>query len=152
MPERNSYIPELVRKKIIAGTLEVAVLVTMGTHIYSYSGRLYLQTSRGSIVLRFMASLANLIMKKFDTACRELCKREGFEMRLYICYVDDCRIFSRILEKGWRWTDGECQFCWKDYEDDKNNSAITRTTRESYDFTSDILEFHWRRQNDVPIL
>ena len=81
--DKHYMLPTRIQKKIIARVLELAVLVTMGTHVYSFCGRLYLQESGGPIGLRFTASLANLIMKKFDKAWGDLCEREQLVYELY---------------------------------------------------------------------
>ena len=57
-------IPNAVKKKIAARVLETAVIVCMGTHVYTFCDKLYLQQSGGPIGMRFTASLASLIMKK----------------------------------------------------------------------------------------
>ena len=131
-------VPLALKKKIVARVLELAVLVTMGTHIYSFCGQLYLQESGGPIGLRFTASLANLIMKKFDKAWREVCEREGISYELYIRYVDDCRMFCMAIGEGWAWEKGGFRFCWERWKKDmkekekegEEHSDVERTTRE----------------------
>ena len=101
--DKRCMIPDKIKKQIVARVLELLVLVTMGKHVYSFCGRLYLQESGGPIGLRFTASLANLIMKKFDKAWSKLCKREGFIYELYLRYVDDCCLFSKPISEGLGW-------------------------------------------------
>ena len=55
-----------LKKKIISLVVEAAVVVCMGTHVYSFGDKIYLQKRGGPIGMRFTASLANLVMKKWD--------------------------------------------------------------------------------------
>ena len=74
--EYKQHVPDHIKKKIVARVLETAVIICMGTHTYTFCGKTYLQESGGPIGMRFTASLANLIMKKWDTRWLKLCERE----------------------------------------------------------------------------
>ena len=78
-------------EKVIASrVLELAVLVCMGTHAYSFCGHLYLQREGGPIGMRFTASLANRVMKMWDCYFTNLATRSGIKVLLYVRHVDDC--------------------------------------------------------------
>ena len=136
-------IPSTVKKKIAARVLETAVIVCMGTHVYTFCDKLYLQQSGGPIGMRFTASLANLIMKKWDTKWQELCEREGLVVDMQLRYVDDCRVFCPFINEGWKWRDGGFHFSWQDRENDlkSGQSDIQRTTLEITNSMCSLVEF-----------
>ena len=92
-------------REIVARVLEVAVLVTMGTYVYSFCEKLFIQRSGGPIGMRSTASLANVIMKYFDGAWMKMMNLQGVIVDSYSRYVDDCRLVLASLNKGWRWTE-----------------------------------------------
>ena len=63
---------EWEKRDIIARVLEVAVLVTMSTHVYSFGSKLFIQRSGGPIGMRSTASLGNVVMKYFDKAWKSI--------------------------------------------------------------------------------
>ena len=87
----------------MARTVEVAILVTMGTHVYSFEDKVFIQRSGGPIGMRSTASLANLVMKCYDQAWLKLCDREHLISDSYSRYVDNCRIVLPSMREGWRW-------------------------------------------------
>ena len=94
---------EMIKKKIISMVIETAVIVCMGTHVYSFGEKIFLQKRGGPIGMRFTASLANLVMKKWDQSFTRLLKREGITYKMYVRYVDDCRVVLPAINKGWKW-------------------------------------------------
>ena len=94
------YITEEEKRHIISRVIETAVLVCMNTHVYSFGEDLYLQLSGGPIGMRFTAALANVVMKYWDFKWLELMKREKVMIDLYLRYVDDCRQFMPVINKG----------------------------------------------------
>ena len=56
------------KEKIVAHVIEIAVLVAMSNHLYTFGGNTYIQASGGPIGMRATASLANVIMKVWDVA------------------------------------------------------------------------------------
>ena len=60
--------------------------------------------------MRFTASLANLVMKKWDQKWIELLEREGLSHVLYVRYVDDCRMVLPAINKGWKWNGVKFEF------------------------------------------
>ena len=49
------------KREIIARVVEVATLITMCTHVYSFEDKLFIQRSGGPKGMRSTASLANLV-------------------------------------------------------------------------------------------
>ena len=105
--DSERQLPDIIKKTIIARVVEAAVLICMGTHMYTFNEKVFLQCEGGPIGMRFTASLANLIMKKWDQKWTELLDREGVMYALYARYVDDCRVILPALNKGWKWS-GDC--------------------------------------------
>ena len=93
--------------------------------------------------MRFTASLANLIMKKWDMKWQELCEREGLVVDMQLRYVDDCRVFCPFINEGWKWRDGGFHFSWQDRENDlkSGQSDIQRTTLEITNSMCSLVEF-----------
>ena len=101
---RKGDLKNWEKKEIIARTIELAVLVTVGTHVYSFEDKLFVQKSGGPIGMRSTASLANLVMRCYDQAWLKLAKAEGLILDSYSRYVDDCRLVLPSLNLGWRCT------------------------------------------------
>ena len=128
---------------VIARVIEVAILVCMSTHIYSFGPNLYLQCTGGPIGMRFTASLANLVMKEWDKAWINLLNREKIDFDLFLRYVDDCRLFMRSLEPGWIWEKGTFVYSHMQEIDDHSNGVTStqRTTREITKAMCEMTEF-----------
>ena len=101
LPKRDLLKCE--KREILARVVEIATIVAMGTHVYSFEDKLFIQRSGGPIGMRSIANLANLVMRKYDCAWLALAKKEGLIIDSYSRYVDDCRIILPSLNKGWRW-------------------------------------------------
>ena len=103
-----------VEKKIILGrVIEVAIVVAMSTHLYSFGGEVYLQSSGGPIGMRSTAGLAAVVMKMWDKSWIKLLKREGVIFDLLVRYVDDCRMMMASLNEGWTWGEKGFEFSWE---------------------------------------
>ena len=100
--DSSNIIPRKIGKKIVAAVLEIGVIVTMGTHLYSFCGKTFVQLVGGPIGLRLTAALANLIMCFFDRSLRQLLTRELIKINLSFRFVDDSRYGLRPIEPGWR--------------------------------------------------
>ena len=101
---------------IASRVLELATLVCMGTHAYSFCGHLYLQREGGPIGMRFTASLANLVMKMWDCRFTQIAENLGIKIKLFVRYVDDCRVFLRGIKRGWKWERGRLVFSKEEYD------------------------------------
>ena len=112
-PEENKWsktrgsLPGYVKKKIVSKVVEAVVLVCMGTHVYTFGDKVFLQCDGGPIGMRFTAALANLVMKMWDQRWSDLLEREQVEYLMYARYVDDCRLILPLINKGWKWS-GSC--------------------------------------------
>ena len=120
------------KRRIIAFFVEILVTVIMGTHVYEFAGRYYVQVDGGPIGLRSTACLASLIMKIWDCAWQKLLEREEIESLDMFRYVDDVREFARPLLPGVRWTGEHFVFKveWEKEDLESNLNPQQRTTRE----------------------
>ena len=64
------------KKTIVGRVVETAVIVAMATHLYSFGGETYIQSSGGLIGMRSTASLAAVVMKKWDMRWKTLMVKE----------------------------------------------------------------------------
>ena len=95
---RRTLIGEVEKRKIVARTIEIAILVAMGLHLYSFGGQVYIQLSGGPIGLCFTVCLAAVLMKIWDVAWLQLLHNENIKTELYKRYVvDDSRSLLKPL-------------------------------------------------------
>ena len=102
--DSTKSIFESEKKRILAYFVEILVNVIMGTHVYEFCGKYFLQVDGGPIGLRSTAYLASLIMKLWDCAWKKLLEREEVDLISLYRYVDDVRNFARPLIPGVRWS------------------------------------------------
>ena len=112
--------------------MEILINVVMGSHVYSFAGKIYLQSNGGPIGLRNTATLAALAMKLWDIAWLKLLVRENITVEAYYRYVDDVRNFLAPLCEGWRWNGTIFEFSdvWKSEDIESGESDDLRTMRE----------------------
>ena len=119
---RNITLEE--KRVVVSRIIEMAVLVCMNTHVYSFGPDLFLQQSGGPIGMRFTAALANVVMKMWDCSWIDLMKKEGVKWDLYLRYVDDCRLFLPSFNRGWFWDGAHLTYSKERAEEDER-SALT---------------------------
>ena len=139
----SKVISEREKRMIISRVLETAVIVCMNTHIYRFGPDLFLQKSGGPIGMRFTAALANIVMKMWDFAWVSLMKREKIVWDLYLRYVDDCRLFVPVLNKGWHWDGKRFRYSSAREEADNRKDCTDehRTTEEMAAAMSSLVGF-----------
>ena len=120
------------RKRIIAAVMEVLINVVMSSHVYSFAGKIFLQSDGGPIGLRSTATLASLAMKLWDLAWMKLVKKESIKVDEFFRYVDDIRNFLAPLCEGWRWNGCTFEFSkiWETEDLNSNESDEFRTMKE----------------------
>ena len=128
----NGYMTAVEKRRVVGTLVEIAVNVVMGTHVYEFCGKYFVQRDGGLIGLRSTASLASLIMKLWDTAWVKLLQREEIQFFEYMRYVDDCRQCMEPFCEGWRWVDGGLQFKveWEVEDLMSNETDQQRTAKE----------------------
>ena len=128
-------------KMIIATMVEIGVIVTMGTHLYTFNGVTYVQLAGGPIGLRLTAALANLLMAFFDRALRDTLEREHIKILLSFRYVDDGRLGMQPISPGWSWYDGQLQFFQDRVLEDTELGPQKHTTRVIGDILNSIVPY-----------
>ena len=96
--------------KIIGLVVELGVLVAIGSHIYEFGEKLFLQLWGGPIGSTLTAWLASLVMKAFDNLWKSLLIANRILYLSYARYIDDFRTFMNGIMKGWRWVEDKFQF------------------------------------------
>ena len=88
------------RKKMLLVFIQVLTTIMMSSHCYSYGGKLYIQCIGADIGLRASACLARIIMCTWDTLWAKYQIKAGFRALLFVCYVDDLRLFVFPINPG----------------------------------------------------
>ena len=94
---------DCLKRKILAKVVKLAVIVCMGSHLYTFGDKINLQRAGGPIEMRFTASLASFVMKMWDQKWTQMLSKEGIKWELYIGYVDDCRLILPAINRGLVW-------------------------------------------------
>ena len=76
--------------------------------------------------MRSTASLANLVMRKYNCAWLELADKEGLIIDSYSRYVDDRRLVMPSINKGWRWENKSFKFRQEFKNEDENGNVSLR--------------------------
>ena len=107
----NAQTPSIMQIKQIIGLLvEVGVIIAMGSHVYEFGGKLYLQLWGGPIGSTLTAWLASIVMKAFDNLWESLLIANHILYLAYARYVDVSRTFMNGIRKGWRWVEDKFEF------------------------------------------
>lgn len=130
--DTNKNILTVEKKRIVATVMEILINVVMGSHVYRFAGKIFLQSNGGPIGLRSTATLAALAMKLWDIAWLRLLERESISVDEYFRYVDDVRNFLAPLCEGWRWTGKIFEFSkiWEAEDLVSEESDDLRTMKE----------------------
>ena len=103
---RDLELTEWEQKLVVASVVQVAVIIMMNSHIYSFNGKYYQQASGGPIGLRATCACARVVMNTWDKAWSNLMRRNNIVVDLGSRYMDDIRVFLGSLKEGWRWHEG----------------------------------------------
>ena len=125
----NLKLREAEKKEIIARVIQIAVEVMFRTHVYTFGGNTYRQTSGGPIGLRSTCAVARLVMKVWDD--KWLARLSELRVRIEeaIRYMDDGRTALFRFKHGWRWCMGSIKFCKRWEEEDAGLSGLEVTKR-----------------------
>ena len=78
----------------------------MGSHVYEFTGKFFLQLLGGPIGLNVTAWAASIVMKCLDNIWTALLRSNNVDLLAYLRYVDDSRSFTKGFKKGVRWSNG----------------------------------------------
>ena len=129
-PERAATQEE--EREMLALSLEIAVKVAMGNHLYSFNGSVRLQLDGGPIGSRLSGALAKVYMLYW---CRMFLKLLNeatincafFKLYLLLFYVDDTNLAMEELEAGSRFVDGQVVVVQEQVENDREIPGDKRT-------------------------
>ena len=122
----------------------------MNSHVYSFGGKLFIQSEGVGIGLRASACLARITMCLWDTRWAREQFNQGLSTLLFVRYVDDLRIYLNTINKGWFWENEKWIFDSKRGEEDERTPEV-RTREEinkSFDGIFECLNFTTETQND----
>ena len=125
----NLNIREAEKREIIARVIEIAVQVMFSTHVYTFGGDYYRQTTGGPIGLRSTCSVARLVMKVWDDKWLQRLQELKVQIEEAIRYMDDGRTALFRFKHGWRWAMGKIMYCKRWETEDQHLSGIEITKR-----------------------
>ena len=119
------YINKHDERRILAMVVEVGVLIAMGSHIYEFGNKFYLQFRGGPIPLAPTAWIASIVMRAFDNLWLKLAEENGLNIQnmyviLMICgistggshLVGDGKSQNLCITGIEKWKTGVQAFLW----------------------------------------
>ena len=125
----NIHITQEDKREIISTVISIAVKVMFSTHVYTFGGEFYRQTSGGPIGLRSTCAVARLVMKVWDDKWLERLALLKVQIEEAMRYMDDGRTALYRFKCGWRWSMGKILFCRRWELEDKELSGLEITKR-----------------------
>ena len=107
-------------KRILAIVVKYMLKTIFSNHVYIFKGKIYLQTDKGPIGLRFTGSVARLILIYFDNIFMDIAIKAGIKIVLYRRFVDDINCCSKVVKYGMKYCkdDQTIKYCQDQYEED----------------------------------
>ena len=138
------------KREMVALLVQISTMLLMTTHIYSFGGKIYIQSKGAGIGLRASACLARIVMCLWDSNWAKIQSESGLKAIIFLRYVDDLRLYINLINKGWFWEDGKWTFNKeRGEEDDRTSEKRTEEEiRKSFNDIIDCLEFTSETQND----
>ena len=125
----NLKLKEAEKREIVARVIQIAVSVMLRTHVYTFGGQLYRQTSGGPIGLRSTCAVARLVMKVWDDKWLARLAELKVKIEEAIRYMDDGRTALYRFKHGWRWCLGGIKYCKRWEMEDAELSGLEVTKR-----------------------
>jgi hypothetical protein len=125
----NICITQRDKREIISTVISIAVKVMFSTHVYTFGGEFYRQTSGGPIGLRSTCAVARLVMKVWDDKWLERLALLKVQIEEAMRYMDDGRTALYRFKCGWRWSMGKILYCKRWELEDKELSGLEITKR-----------------------
>ena len=119
----------LQKKRMIAKTMEIAVLAIMENHLYQFDGKVFRQREGGPIGLEVTGVLARLVMLWWDREYLKKLRELGLELDFYKRYVDDGNMGSKPMKPGVRLIDDKLSILQEAIDEDEHLPADLRTAR-----------------------
>ena len=136
------------KSEILARIVQVAVLVLMSTHAYSFAGKLYKQKLGAPIGLRASACLAKILMVEWDCLWARIQNSMGLVVHLMYRYVDDIRVLLRPINMGWTWS--SVGWTWTGEELNQNNviEHSKEQIKQTFESVFDFLKYTTESEDD----
>ena len=112
------------KRQIVTEVLVLAVGAFFTTHIYTFGGNVYRQAKGGPIGPRATCALARCLMNIYDVEFSKILKTNCLLIEFIKRYVDDIRVFMRLIHLGCRWSDGQIKWS-KEWEENDNKDGVT---------------------------
>ena len=114
----NREPTETEKINLYATALECSVRFVFTHNLYRWANKTYQQSDSGPIGLRVTMCVARLVMGEWADKLRELLDKSGIERYLEAVHVDDLRFVLSSLPHGWRWSQEDKKFIFKDNKEE----------------------------------
>ena len=141
------------KKLLVATVVMLATQAMFQHHYYGFGGNKFQQMEGGPIGLRGTCTIARLVMQIFDQKWEGLVMNAGLNIKLYMRYMDDGRIFSQPIKRGWRWINNSLVYSIKWEREDMSRSLMEVSMdimKESMRGVTNFLEFTYESGDDYP--
>ena len=147
---------------LIAMVIEIAVLMIIRNHVYSWKGQCWVQTKGVPTGLRLSGIIGRITMDVWSGRMSRILGDNGFKVYLQEKYVDDVDTLVENLPPGARWKEDKITFDQADAEEDKDAGTskeevtmnvwgkIASTLVPGVEFTVDFPANH--KNGRVPVL
>ena len=120
---RTKDFPAMVKRKLVAGCIMVGVRAVYNNHAYTFGGEIFIQEDRGPIGNRLTMCLSTIRMMMWAKRLLQTLSKMGIRILLAVCYVDDLRFLTKLIELGWEVDKGSLELVF-------NEELKERETRE----------------------
>ena len=135
----------LQRRKMISLAIEAGIIAVMTHHVYTFNGKIYLQTEGGPIGLELSGAIARVFMLLWDrkllTALNKATQHLDWDLYLYLRYVDDGNTVCNTLPLGARLVRGKVRVVRERVEEDKGVPGDLRTAKIVQEVANSICPF-----------
>ena len=118
---------------MISLAIEAGIIAVMSHHVYTFNGKIYLQTEGGPIGLELSGAIARVFMLVWDrkllTALNKATQHLDWDLYLYLRYVDDGNTVCNTLPLGARLVRGKVRVVRERVEEDKGVPGDLRTAK-----------------------
>ena len=93
----KSIPDDVMKKKLLAKALNIAVKFTMSNHVYSFGPEMKKQSKGGPIGLELTGEIANIYMAWWDEQFKMRLQANDIEVYMYKRYVDDINMIAKAI-------------------------------------------------------
>ena len=134
--------PTPAKKKLMVSlTLKSLILATLKNHIFSFNGKIYHQTSGGTIGDRLVGVLGDILGSFWCGEFLNKLRESGINPKIAKVYVDDNTIVTKPVPPGSRFRDDRVIIVEEEIENDRDVPADLRTARILNDVGNSVCPF-----------